>query len=77
LFAALTATEKKTEATIANEQYEDAMTALSSLRVSIDNFFETVIVNADDASVRNNRLALLVRFRDATKMIADLSTLEG
>jgi len=77
LFAALTATEKKTEATIANEQYEDAMTALSSLRVSIDKFFETVIVNADDASVRNNRLALLVRFRDATKMIADLSTLEG
>ena len=62
---------------VAAENFEDAMNQLASLRAPIDAFFENVIVNADDESVRFNRLSLLQRFRDATKFAADLSKLEG
>ena len=53
------------------------MAALAGLRAPIDAFFEKVTVNAEDSSLRANRLALLARFRDATATVADLSKLEG
>ncbi len=77
LYAALAAAEEKAKKAVAAEKFEDAMSALASLRAPIDAFFDKVTVNADDPALRNNRLALLARFRAATAEVADLSKLEG
>jgi len=41
------------------EQYTDALACLAGLRGPVDAFFDGVMVNADDAAQRNNRLNLL------------------
>ena len=53
------------------------MQALSALREPVDLFFEGVLVNDEDASVRANRLALLARIRAATDQVADFSKIGG
>ena len=50
---------------------------LAGLRAPIDQFFEDVMVNAEDEAVRNNRLALLRRFDGMCREVADLSCLPG
>ncbi len=44
---------------------------------AINTFFEKVMVMADDASLRKNRLGLLQRIAGLAKGVADLSQLEG
>jgi len=41
----------------------------------VDAFFDTVMVNADDAALRANRLALLSSLHAAMNRVADLSRL--
>ncbi|NWG92119.1 MAG: glycine--tRNA ligase subunit beta [Parvularculaceae bacterium] len=77
LFAALKSAEEKAAKAVAEEKFEDAMTALASLRGPIDAFFDKVTVNAEDEILRANRLALLQRFTAATARVAELSKLEG
>lgn len=77
LFAALEIAEAKVEKTVAAEDFESAMTALSTLRAPLDAFFENVTVNADDETLRTNRLALLQRFIAATASVANFARLEG
>ena len=77
LFAALETTEGEVRKAVEAEEFEGAMSALASLRAPIDAFFETVTVNADDETLRANRLALLQRFIEATEKVADFSRLEG
>ena len=43
----------------------------------VDAFFETVLVNADDADLRANRLRLLAALRDTTREVADFSAISG
>jgi hypothetical protein len=77
LFDALKAAEEKAAPAVAAEKFEAAMAALASLRPAVDAFFDKVTVNAEDASLRANRLALLQRFISAAAGVADLSKLEG
>lgn len=77
LIDALNAAQPKVAAAIEAEQFTDAMTALAALRAPIDQFFEDVTVNDDDADKREARLALLARFRDAVHQVADFSKIEG
>ena len=77
LFKAVIAAEEKSAAALKVENFERAMEALAVLRAPVDEFFEKVIVNADEAHLRTNRLALLVRFRDASEKIANFAKLEG
>lgn len=77
LFAALEAAEGKAQKSVGAEDFEAAMTALASLRAPLDSFFEAVTVNAEDAALRANRLALLQRLIAATATVADFSKLEG
>jgi glycyl-tRNA synthetase beta chain len=77
LFAALNQAEKEAGEAIQNEDFSAAMRALSALREPVDSFFEGVHVNAEDASVRANRLALLARIRAATGEVADFSKIAG
>ncbi|QSX37295.1 glycine--tRNA ligase subunit beta [Shewanella sedimentimangrovi] len=56
--------------------YQQALTELAALRDSVDNFFEDVMVMADDQALRNNRLALLTQLRDQFLHVADISLLQ-
>lgn len=55
--------------------YSEGLAALATLQAPIDTFFESVMVNADDAKVRENRLALLARFDGACSKLADFAVL--
>jgi glycyl-tRNA synthetase beta chain len=60
-----------------DEQYEQAMAAIAELRVPVDAFFEKVTVNAEDKSLRTNRLRLLASIRTLLDDIANFALIEG
>lgn len=61
---------------VSNADYTKALQQLSSLKTVIDNFFDNVMVNADDPAVKNNRLALLKQLREMFVSIADIALLQ-
>jgi glycyl-tRNA synthetase beta chain len=77
LIAALDTAELKASTSIDAENFTAAMAALASLRRPIDDFFDHVTVNDPDATKRERRLNLLMRFRDAVNRVADFSKIEG
>ncbi len=77
LFKSLEIAETDARKAAEAENFEAAMGALSALRAPLDAFFDKVTVNADDAALRANRLALLQRLIAATAKVADFSRLEG
>jgi len=62
---------------ISEERFERAMAALATLRQPVDEFFDKVTVNTDDAKLRENRLRLLSRIRAVMNQVADFSQIEG
>ena len=58
---------------MAKGRYDQALDALVRLKPSIDAFFNGVMVNAEDAALRNNRLSLLKDVDDLFKSFADFS----
>jgi glycyl-tRNA synthetase beta chain len=60
-----------------SEEFEAAMPELARLRRPVDDFFDKVTVNCDDAALRENRLRLLSRIRDTMNQVADFSQIEG
>ncbi|MDZ4276507.1 MAG: DALR anticodon-binding domain-containing protein, partial [Erythrobacter sp.] len=77
LINALALAEPSVRGAIESENFDFAMRHLASLRTPIDQFFEEVTVNAEEAEKRTARLALLARFRDAVHQVADFSRIEG
>jgi glycyl-tRNA synthetase beta chain len=77
LIAALDAAEPKAAAAVEAEDFTGAMAALATLRGPIDAFFDHVTVNDADPAKRQQRLNLLLRFRDAVNQVADFSRVEG
>ncbi len=65
------------KAALEQEGFEGAMAALARLRAPIDAFFENVIVNADDAKIRENRLNILNSIRGAVNAVADFEMIDG
>jgi glycyl-tRNA synthetase beta chain len=61
----------------AARNYETALKELAVLRPEVDTFFDEVMVMADDAAVRANRLALLQRLSGLFLEVADLGQLQG
>ncbi len=59
------------------EEFETAMSELARLRRPVDDFFEKVTVNTEDARLRENRLRLLSRIRATLNRVADFSQIEG
>lgn len=53
--------------------YHGALTALADLRVSVDDFFDNVMVNAEDPALKVNRLALLYKLRSQFLRVADIA----
>ncbi|WP_041544492.1 glycine--tRNA ligase subunit beta [Chelativorans oligotrophicus] len=77
LFSAVNQAEKEAGEAIQKQDFSAAMTALAALREPIDSFFEKVLVNDENDSIRANRLALLQRIREATGRVADFSKIAG
>jgi len=68
---------RKVEPLFAARDYTAALKALAVLRNAVDAFFDSVMVMADDAALRANRLALLSRMQGLFMHAADLSRLPG
>ena len=65
------------EAAVAEGRYSEALSGLSVLKAPVDAFFDQVMVNAEDAQLRANRLALLATLHRSMNQVADLSRLAG
>ena len=59
------------------KKYREALEKISELRPSVDFFFDKVLVMAEEADVRRNRLALLGNLLKEFSTIADFSELGG
>ncbi len=77
LAEALDAAEIDAAAAIGREDFAAAMAALARLRAPVDAFFDSVLVNAEAAHTRLNRLRLLSRIRAATLTVADFDRISG
>ncbi|MGH1472030.1 MAG: glycine--tRNA ligase subunit beta [Cellvibrionaceae bacterium] len=75
LAAALVEKQKLVEPLFAKGNYTEGLTQLASLREPIDDFFDNVMVMADDEAIRQNRLALLSQLRTLFLHVADISLL--
>jgi glycyl-tRNA synthetase beta chain len=75
LYAALSDLSQAVEPMFDLGDYESALSKLSSLRAPVDEFFDTVMVMADDEAVKNNRIALLNTMNQLFLRAADLSRL--
>jgi glycyl-tRNA synthetase beta chain len=62
---------------IGSGNYAAAMLSMAQLRPPVDRFFETVLVNDPDPTLRANRLNLLARLRDTMQLVADFSKVAG
>ena len=72
----VTALESKLQPWFAEGRYQDALIELAQLREAVDNFFDKVMVNAEDQAVRINRLTLLAKLRELFLQVADISLLQ-
>jgi len=72
----VTALSSKLQPYFAEGRYQDALVELAQLRTAVDNFFDKVMVNADDQAVRINRLTLLSKLRELFLQVADISLLQ-
>ncbi|MCL6404955.1 glycine--tRNA ligase subunit beta [Dickeya dadantii] len=72
----VTALTSKLAPWFAEGRYQEALGELAQLREPVDNFFDKVMVNADDQQVRINRLTLLNELRNLFLKVADISVLQ-
>lgn len=75
LYQALESRRESVAPLLANGLYMEALDALATLREPVDNFFDQVMVMADDEAVRRNRLALLASLQALFLEVADISEL--
>jgi len=59
------------------ENFAGAMRALAEMRPAVDAFFDKILVNSEDAKIRENRLKMLSEIRAATQTVADFSKISG
>ena len=77
LHNAVRETKTAVDPLIAQRDYASALGKLAALRGPVDDFFNAVMVNADDPAVRLNRLALLNMLRSLFTQIADIALLSS
>jgi len=75
LHAALQAAEPLARRAFEAGDYTASLQALAALKEPVDAFFDGVMVNADDAALKANRLGLLASLHQAMNQVADLSRL--
>ncbi|MFZ3036839.1 MAG: glycine--tRNA ligase subunit beta [Rugosibacter sp.] len=77
LFAEVEKLAPMIEAHMTTGDYTTALKTLANVRSAVDAFFADVMVNADDAAIRANRLALLARLAGLMNCVADISRLSS
>jgi len=77
LFDALNAVRPQADAAFERGDHTVALSSLAALKTPVDAFFDTVMVNAEDAALRANRLGLLAILHQAMNRVADLSRLSA
>jgi glycyl-tRNA synthetase beta chain len=77
LFAAVRSAATKVQAEKRAGKYQEALEVIAGLRKAVDEFFEKVMVMAENEAVRKNRLALLSEILREFTTIADFSELGG
>lgn len=65
------------DAAALEEAYVAATSAIAEIRPLVDDFFDEVMVMADDAALRKNRLALMAGVGALFSMIADFTKIRG
>ena len=75
LFAALKKVQGQVAELFINGDFDKALLIIASLKDPVDAFFDGVLVMAEDAEVRNNRLALLGSIAALFDQFADFSKL--
>ena len=76
LYEAMTGLEPAVTQAFDAGDYTEGLTRLAGLRPVVDRFFDEVMVMAEDAALRRNRLALLARLQGLFLRVADLSRLQ-
>lgn len=76
LWEAYESAEQQVRRSVDAGDWEAACQTLIQLKQSVDDFFDTVMVNAEDPAVRANRLALLDRLRGTFLEVADMSRIQ-
>jgi len=75
LYDALNDVGPRADALFEQRDYTASLRELAALKAPVDAFFDSVMVNADDAKLRANRLALLAALHRTMNRVADLSRL--
>jgi glycyl-tRNA synthetase beta chain len=75
LFAALSEIAPKADTAFAAGDYTASLQALAALKEPVDSFFDSVMVNTDDPTLKANRLALLNQLHQTMNRVADISRL--
>lgn len=75
LYRSLRAVSDDVQQAAASQEYGAVLSTLATLRNDIDDFFDNVMVMADDEAVRQNRLAILLMLRSLFLKTADISLL--
>jgi glycyl-tRNA synthetase beta chain len=75
LNAALSKVKPVADQLFESGDYTASLKSLAALKAPVDAFFDNVMVNADDAALKANRLGLLATLHQAMNRVADLSKL--
>lgn len=75
LASLITTTNEAIKPLLAEARYQDALTALSTLKIPVDTFFDNVMIMAEDKKIRANRLSLLSKLRELLSQVADIALL--
>ncbi|MDZ7803386.1 glycine--tRNA ligase subunit beta [Thiohalophilus sp.] len=73
----LTGLQQQVNEQVQQANYQQALSQLADLREPVDQFFDDVMVMAEDDKLRNNRVALLNNLHQLFMQIADISRLQG
>jgi glycyl-tRNA synthetase beta chain len=73
LARAVEAEEARIAREVAVGDFDSAFEAAAGLAPAVERFFDEVLVMAEDAAVRTNRLRLLSELRDAVGALGDFS----
>ncbi|MFH2044027.1 MAG: glycine--tRNA ligase subunit beta [Pseudomonadota bacterium] len=73
LFAAYKDIKMKVSDNLEKGFYDQALLDIASLKNPVDDFFDGVLVMAEDENIRNNRIALLRSISDLFALFADFS----
>ena len=76
LYQAALSIAEKVQPSLANKDFQAALTVLAQLKTPIDAFFDSVMVMAEDPLIRRNRLNLLAFIQQQTNAVADIGLLD-